>query len=71
MSLPIAIILGIIFIPIYVYFWSFLLRWDNNRRARRYDFALMSNRKYNYLLLAHGIFAIILVISAIYMSYFN
>ncbi|SCT02655.1 hypothetical protein [Staphylococcus caeli] len=71
MSLPIAITLGIIFIPIYAYFWSFILRWDNSRRARRYDFPIMSKRKYNYLLLAHGIFATILVIGAIYMSYFK
>ncbi|CCI60220.1 putative uncharacterized protein [Staphylococcus equorum subsp. equorum Mu2] len=38
MGLLAAIVLGIIFIPIYAYFWAFIFRWENNRRVKRNNF---------------------------------
>ncbi|MDU9348551.1 MULTISPECIES: hypothetical protein [Staphylococcus] len=71
MSLPVAIILGIIIIPIYAYFWASIYRWENNRRVRRNNFKPMTKKLFYWNLLVHGIFAAIFVIIAIYLSYFN
>lgn len=71
MSLLVAIILGIIFIPIYAYFSSSIFRWDDNRRAKRNDLAPMSNKQFNSLLVINGVCAVIFVIIAIYLSYFK
>ena len=42
MSLPVAIILGIIVIPVYAYFWASIYRWENNRRVKRNNFKPMT-----------------------------
>lgn len=71
MGLLAAIVLGIIFIPIYAYFWAFIFRWENNRRVKRNNFTPMTDKQYYLLLIVHGIFATFLVIFAIYISYFK
>ncbi|NWK84255.1 hypothetical protein HYE69_05490 [Staphylococcus sp. GSSP0090] len=71
MSLPVAIVLGIIFVPIYAYFWSFIFKWENNRRVKRNNFDPMSKKAFYFLLFVHAICAIVMVITAIYISYFS
>lgn len=71
MSLPVAIILGIIAIPIYAYFWAFIFLWENKRRVKRNNFKPMTKKQFNLLLIVHAICATIFVILAIYISYFK
>ena len=71
MSLPVAIILGIIIIPIYAYFWASIYRWENNRRVRRNNFKPMTKKQFNSILIVHAICAAIFVIIAIFLSYFK
>ncbi|GEP86194.1 hypothetical protein SCO01_03840 [Staphylococcus cohnii subsp. cohnii] len=47
MSLLVAIILGIIIIPIYAYFWASIYRWENNRRIKRNNFKPMTKKQFN------------------------
>lgn len=71
MSLPVAIVLGIIVIPIYAYFWASIYRWENNRRVKRNNFKPMTKKQFNLILIVHAICATIFVILAIYISYFK
>lgn len=71
MSLPVAIILGIVFTPIYAYFWAFIFRWENNRRVKRNNFDPMTKKQFNLVLLVHAICAAGFVTMAIYISYFK
>lgn len=71
MSLPVAIVLGIMFVPIYAFFWAFIFRWENNRRVKRNNFEPMTKKSFYVLLLVHAVSAILMVISAIYISYFS
>ncbi|PHK48798.1 hypothetical protein [Staphylococcus edaphicus] len=71
MSLPVAIILGIVAIPIYAYFWASIYRWENNRRVKRNNLKPMTKKLFYWNLLVHGVFATIFVFIAIYISYFK
>lgn len=71
MSLPIAIILGIIAIPIYAYFWATIFRWDNNRKAKGNKLKLMRKSTFYSIFIVQAICAAIIVVIAIYISYFK
>ncbi|RIN51302.1 hypothetical protein BU052_13415 [Staphylococcus simulans] len=71
MSLPVAIILGIIAIPIYAYLWASIFRWDNNRKAKGNNSKLMRQSTFYSIFIVHAICAAIFVVIAIYISYFK
>ncbi|MBF7019720.1 hypothetical protein ISO99_07320 [Staphylococcus sp. 18_1_E_LY] len=71
MSLPVAIIVGIIAIPIYAYFWAAIFRWDNNRKAKGNKLKLMRKSTFYSIFIVQAIGAAICVILAIYISYFK
>ncbi|MDU9418921.1 hypothetical protein RCL10_10475 [Staphylococcus lloydii] len=71
MSLPVAIIVGIIAIPIYAYFWASIFRWDNNRKAKGNKLKLMRKSTFYSIFIVQAIGAAICVILAIYINYFK
>lgn len=71
MSLTVAIILGIIFIPVYAYVWTSILRSRVNKRSKQNNSEPMTKIQFRFLLVLYAVLATCLIFSTIYFIYFT